>query len=237
MKILIVEDEFIIAESLIQSIQGLGYECLEPERTFEDAIVAIETHHPDMIILDIGIEGDKTGIDLGHIINKRYNIPFIYLTSYTEKAIIQQAKVTEPYAILIKPFQSIELFSAIELAIYNYSLKQNKPIESLNKVLETSIFIKQKREYHRINFRDIIYLRSDSIYIDIFTNTDKYIVRDSLDEYLKRLTTEFIRVHRSYIININYIRKMDSTHVYVGDIKIPIGKKYKPDFFNQFKLN
>jgi len=92
MKILIVEDEFIIAESLIQSIQGLGYECLEPERTFEDAIVAIETHHPDMIILDIGIEGDKTGIDLGHIINKRYNIPFIYLTSYTEKAIIQQAK-------------------------------------------------------------------------------------------------------------------------------------------------
>ena len=237
MKILIVEDEFIIAESLILSIQDLGYTTLEPKRTYEEAIEAIEQDAPDMIILDIGLAGDKSGVDLGNKINTTYNIPFIYLTSQTDKNIIQQAKVTEPYAILIKPYHDLELYSAIELALYNYSLKENKPIKAINKVLENSFFIKQKREYHRIDYADIVFLQSDSIYIDIHTQTDKYIVRDSLEDYLQKLPEGFTRVHRSYIVNINYVKKMDSTHVFVGEHKIPIGKKYKLDFFNQFTFN
>ena len=237
MKVIIVEDEFVIAETISNSIKELKYEVLEPVSNYTEAIELIEKESPDIGILDIQLSGRKTGIDLAQVINEKYHFPFIFLTSKTDLFSLQEAKLTEPYAFLVKPFNKHELHASIELSLYNYSQRKHRHIAALNKVIKDCIFIKQKDQYIRLNYSDILYLQSDSVYIDIYTLQDKtYTIRASLNEYIDQLSVQFMRIHRSYIINVSNITKVDLAYVHLLDHKIPIGKKYKQSLFKKLNI-
>src|SRR6266542_2526152 len=124
LKVLIVEDELIVAEDVKYHLVKMGYTVTGIASTYDNAVQLIGFTNPDLILLDIMIKGPKSGIDVGRYLNENQcNIPFIYLTSLSDKKTVEQAKETHPNAYLLKPFRAENLFAAIEIAIENAASK------------------------------------------------------------------------------------------------------------------
>ncbi|MBK7762734.1 MAG: response regulator transcription factor [Bacteroidetes bacterium] len=151
-KILIVEDEPLIAEDIAFVLKKNDYHVSGIAYYEEDAYVELEKN-PDMVLLDINLNGIQSGIRIAEIINEKYQLPFIYLTSYSDKYTIEKAKHTEPSGYLVKPFSDAGLYSAIEIALFNHAqkIKQKFPELSLsiiNKHLQQPI---SDREFELLN--------------------------------------------------------------------------------------
>jgi PAS domain S-box-containing protein len=117
-RILIVEDEAVVAENLEMAISDVGYDVVGRAASADDAINAAIEHKPDLILMDIVLIGNKTGIDASYEIKEKLDIPIIFLTAYSDLEFIDRAKNTEPYAYIVKPFQEAQLFASIEMALY-----------------------------------------------------------------------------------------------------------------------
>ena len=227
-KILIVEDEIIIADNIADALEELGYEILEPANTYSEAIQTIEEEQPDIAILDIQLTGRKTGVDLAEKINLDYKFPFIFLSSNSDKLTLEDVKKVEPQAYLVKPFNKGELYTSIEVALYNFAKQKEKTLDDTNLVIANALFIKQDKTFLRLNFKDILYLKSDHIYINIhLTNGKEYTVRGSLNSYAEKLSTSFFRTNRSYIANLDYLNQIQVNTIQVDEEVVPIGKKQR----------
>lgn len=119
-RILVVEDEIVIADDLCLVLEKLGYEVLEPAITYREAITRFDEEPIDLVMLDIQLKGKKTGIDVANYISGRSNIPFIYLTSYSDQKTLDLAKATLPYAYIVKPFEAADIMTAVEIAFANH---------------------------------------------------------------------------------------------------------------------
>ena len=119
-KILIVEDEVIVAKDIQISLENLGYEVCGHAVSGQDAISLCETKNPDIVLMDIVLNGPLDGIETSEIIRSLFNLPVIYLTAYSDEATIQKAKITEPFGYIIKPFEERDLKTTIEMALYKY---------------------------------------------------------------------------------------------------------------------
>ena len=235
-KILVVEDEIIIADNICDALEDLGYQALEPAINYTEAIQRIEEEIPDIAILDIQLSGIKTGIDLAKKIRESYNFPFIFLTSNSDAATVSEAKEVMPPAYLVKPFTKDELYTSIEIALHNFSKKVGE-VNDNNFIIKDSIFVKEKGYYTKIFFKDILYLKSAHVYIEIFIKDNKKIViRTSLNEILEKLSKNFIRVHRGYIINTTYLTQITNTSVKILNNELPIGKKFKEEIVKKINL-
>ena len=235
-KILIVEDEIIIADNICDILEELGYQALEPAINYTEAIETIEKETPDIAILDIQLSGSKTGIDLANTINQKYNFPYIFLTSNSDSATISQAKQVTPSAFLVKPFTKEELYSSIEIALFNFTKKVGQ-INDENLIIKDALFLKDKGVYIKIHFNDIIYLKSSHVYVDIILKDGRVqVVRISLNDVITKLSEKFIRVHRGYIINLDYLEQIDNASLKINKEIIPIGKKYKETILDKINL-
>ncbi|QOD60136.1 response regulator [Polaribacter haliotis] len=235
-KILVVEDEIIIADNICDALNDLGYNALEPAINYTEAIATIEAEKPDIAILDILLSGKKTGIDIAKKINEKYKFPFIFLTSNSDALTINQAKEVMPPAYLIKPFSKEELFSSIEIALHNFSNKIGN-VNDDNLIIKDSLFIKDKGFYIKINFDEILYLKSAHVYIEMILKNDvKHVVRKSLNDILESLNDNFVRIHRGFVINTKYLEKINHTSVKIKNEEIPIGKKYREDIVKRINL-
>jgi DNA-binding LytR/AlgR family response regulator len=235
-KILVVEDEIIIADNLCDVIEELGYQALEPALNYTEALEFIEEEKPDIAILDIQLGGKKTGIDLAKEIIKNHNFPYIFLTSNSDEQTIREVKALNPPAYLIKPFTKEELYASIEIVLHNFS--EIKPI--ITKQSETSLnslFIKDKGVYKKVLLEDVLYLKSEHVYTELFLkNNRNQLIRTSLNSIINKLNSNFIRVHRSYVINIKFLDEINSTSLKINGNIIPIGNTYKNDLFNKLNL-
>lgn len=229
-KVLIVEDEIIISHGIKLSLQNNGYNVIGQAINYTEAIEFINSQNPDIAILDIKLSGRKTGIDLAEEINKKYEIPFIFLTSNTDKLTVEEVKQVNPSAYLVKPFEDTEIATSIELALYNYAKRNEKAFSQDNLIIKDCLFVKVEKSFIRVDFSDIFYLKSAHIYIEIFlTDGTKHVVRGSLNEYINKLTRHFFRCHRSYIINVNFVSRINPNAIIIKDTEIPMGKKNKEE--------
>lgn len=119
-KILVVEDEAIVALSLVESLKRLGYTPSGPVSSGESALKEAEKERPDLVLMDIRIKGELDGIETAAKMTERFSLPVIYLTAYTDDATLSRAQLTEPHGYLVKPYQERELRSAIEIALYRH---------------------------------------------------------------------------------------------------------------------
>jgi PAS domain S-box-containing protein len=124
--ILVVEDEAIVAANIEMRLQSLGYCVPAVVDSCADAITAIDSVHPDLVLMDIRIAGPIDGVATAGIIRSRYEIPVIYLTAYTDDETLQRARQTEPYGYIHKPFEVGELRTAIELALYKHAVERER---------------------------------------------------------------------------------------------------------------
>ncbi len=127
-RVLIIEDDPIIAEDIKEMLTTVNYSVVGIGYGKEDAIELIDKTKPDLILLDINLSGDYEGFEIANYINKSRKIPFIYLTSYSGKEILDKAKNTMPMGYIVKPFNERELYSTVEISLFNFS-KFMLPIE------------------------------------------------------------------------------------------------------------
>ncbi|AYV55311.1 histidine kinase dimerization/phosphoacceptor domain -containing protein [Leptospira kmetyi] len=123
-KILVVEDEIIVAVNLGQKLKKLGYELVGITSSGEEAIQKAEENHPDLVLMDINIEGNLDGIETAEVLRNRFHTPVIYLTAYADENTLDRAKKTQPLGYIVKPFESDQLRSSIEVALYKNEIEQ-----------------------------------------------------------------------------------------------------------------
>jgi len=124
--IIVVEDDEITALNLSLSLQKHGYQVLAVCDNSDDALQKIEQYNPDIVIIDISLDESNDGIELAKDVRRKFNIPFIYLTSYSDDEIISQAKLTEPYGYIVKPFDPNSLHASIQMAIFKYEMENER---------------------------------------------------------------------------------------------------------------
>jgi PAS domain S-box-containing protein len=121
-RILVVEDEGIIAEDIRMSLRDLGYDVFAVVATGEEAVRTAEASCPDLVLMDVVLQGDMDGIEAANRIRSSLGVPLIYLTAYADDKMLERAKITEPFGYLIKPFRDRELHSTIEMALFKHEL-------------------------------------------------------------------------------------------------------------------
>ena len=152
-----------------------------------------------------------------------------------DKETVNLAKSERPSTFLVKPFTKDELSAAIEVALFNYSGNSHQQKENAL-VLSEYLFVKENKMSHKIYYKDILYIQSDHIYMDLFyTNGKKQTVRGSLNEYIEKLGKSFYRCHRSYIVNIDYLAQFNKINLTTGNVEIPIGAKQGTELLEKLK--
>ncbi len=231
-KVLVVEDEIIIADNLCDTLEELGYDVTEPAINYTEAFIIIEDEKPDIAILDVQLSGKKTGIDVARRIRSDYDFPFIFLTSNTDTSTINEAKDVRPSAFLVKPFSKEELYASLEIALSNYSKKKDDALKAENKFL----FVKSKGVYVKVYLNDILYLKSDHVYVKfVIKSKEDILVRVSLNDVSTSLSSSFLRVHRGYIVNLRHILEVSNNSITINNEEIPIGNKYKETVMKYLK--
>lgn len=236
-KIGIVEDEMIIALGIANTLQELGYDVTEPAGSYTEALHMIATEKPDLLLIDIQLSGYRDGIDLAASIRADTGIPFIFLTANADQATVKKAKDVYPQAYLVKPFRKDDLYTAIEICLHNHATPGAKKEATANYIIRDAIFIKQGGMLQKVRIEDILYLESDNVYVNVYTVDDKLLVRNTLQEYIALIgLPSFVRVHRSYVVNINHIQSIGAEYLIINKTKIPISRSLRDNLFNYLKL-
>jgi len=123
-RILVVEDEVIVADDIRRSLQNLGYDVTSIASSGELAIKKVEENTPDLVLMDIMLRGKMDGIEAASQIKSRFDIPVVYLTAYSDENIMERAKITEPFGYLVKPFRDREVQINIEIALYKNKIER-----------------------------------------------------------------------------------------------------------------
>ena len=145
-RILIIEDEPLIAEDIASYLSDIDFDIAGIAHDSETALDYLALRNPDAVLLDIQIKGSKDGIDLAKIINEKYDLPFVYLTSHSDKGTIERAKVTMPYGYILKPFDERDLITSLEMAVYRHAQQHrgnNISLNDVNQQLETPLTQKE----------------------------------------------------------------------------------------------
>lgn len=239
--VLIVEDDIIETLRLENCLEELGFKVLPAADNVKDALGIFYSADPDIVLIDINLKGDKDGIELGsHITsNQKYEKPIIYLTSLQDNQIFQRAKATNPHAYLIKPVDPRSLQHSIELALQQFAgNKYGFSNNSLDKgiVNKDYFFVKKGKKMVRLGINDVNYIEVESKYCTLFSENEKYLVRMSLIDLLNFLpSSNFQRVNRNYVVNLNKIKEFDleDMNVLIGKSLLPISPKYKKELIKK----
>lgn len=235
--IMVVEDESIVAKDIQQSLKKLGYNVVDICSTADSAVASAKEKKPDLILMDIMLKGDKSGIDAAEEIKEELNTPVVFLTAYADESTLNKAKITEPYGYIIKPFKEVELNTTIEMAIYKHGKVQEmkKERDLLYAMVESQncgdiLFIRSNAKYVKINLQEITYIEALKDYVTIHTVTDKYVIHSTMKDIENKLpSAAFIRAHRSFIVRIDKIYTFDHMNLTMEHDKkvIPVGGLYK----------
>jgi PAS domain S-box-containing protein len=123
-KIMVVEDESIVAEHIRRSLLNMGYSVTSVVSSGALAIKDVEDKSPDLVLMDIVLDGEMDGIETAKVIRSRFNIPIVFLTAYSDENILERAKITEPFGYVIKPFNNTILRINIEIALYKHKMER-----------------------------------------------------------------------------------------------------------------
>lgn len=245
-KILIVEDEAIVAKDISVCLQKIGYEVMGTFAKGEKALLFLEDNKPDLVLMDIMLAGKISGIDASASINSTYDIPVVFLTAYADEQTISKAKITEPYGYVIKPFKEIDLRTSIEMALYKYKKEKEKlagieisGFDRPSPISNEFIYVKSNSKLVKVQNANILFVEALKDYVIIHTDKEKYTIHSTMKEIEKKLPSEmFMRIHRSFILNLKKIKSIDSSIVLIEETekKIPIGGSYRENLFKKLNL-
>lgn len=239
-KLLIVEDEMIIAANISLQLSQLGYEVTGIVPRGEEALIHVKENPPDIILLDINLKGELDGIETAREMQRTQNIPVIYLTANIDDVHFNRAKGTHPYGFIAKPFKKLDLQRAIELTVSQIKVAnvENTPgnPKEENLKLNDCIFVRHLNSMVKIEIKNILYIEAERNYCRIYSNNKEYLVVMTLKEMDKKLPSKhFLRVHRSYIVNISKVEVVATTHLVIDKKAIPVTRSLKEELLNRLQ--
>jgi len=239
-KILIVEDEMIIGANISLQLSKLGYEVTGIESRGEEALRHVKQHKPHIVLMDIQLKGNLDGIETVKLMQKEINIPVIYLTANADQEHFDRAKSTNPYAFISKPFKKLDLEHAIELVIDKLNPKQKEAQEedlcASPFVQVDSIYVRRNERMIKIMIKDIYYFEADRNYCKIHAKNKECLLVMTLKEIDDKLPQEhFLRIHRSYIVNLSHVDEVAGSHVVIGRKAIPLSKSLRGELMNRLQ--
>jgi DNA-binding LytR/AlgR family response regulator len=222
-KVLLVEDEYELALNIRDILEFSDYEVVGIFQNADDVISYLYSNDlPDLILMDILIQGDKDGIDLTYYIRDKYDIPIVFLTAYSDQSILERIAKVLYDGYILKPFNKERLISTVYLALEEFKSNKNKKRRTLN--------IREKGFIVPVPEEEIMFLQADGLYTKVITKSKKYVVRDILKDIGEKLSEDkFIRVHKSFLVNIDKIQSINSKEICIDDHVLPIRRGlYKP---------
>lgn len=241
-KILVVEDEMIIAANISMQLTEMGHEVIGIIPRGEDALNHIKRNRPDIVLIDIQLKGELDGIEIAQKMQEHHNdLAIIYLTANADEANFNRAKLTHPYAFISKPFQKLDLQRSIELTIHQLKYNILNPSNgSLSKtstfVLKGCLFIRHHETMVKVDIKNILYIEAERNYCRIFSSEKEYLLVTTLKDMDKKLPEKhFFRIHRSYIINLSRIDEIAGTHVVISRKAIPMTRSMRPELLKRLQ--
>ena len=232
-RIIIVEDEPLIAEDLRGHLEEMGYAVVAVCDNALDAVSEIAAHAPDMVLLDINLGDGADGVQLADKINARHQVPFIFVTSHSDPSTLERVKAVRPAGFIIKPFDENDLRAQIEIALARYAANvdptQTPTAEQRDDfVIADSIFVRDKGKLVKVAMNDIHYAQADDNYVTLHTPARKYVITSSLSAMEGRLNSpHHLRIHRSYVVDLRRITAVEEGYVRIGAERLPVGKTHK----------
>lgn len=234
MNCIVVDDEPLAREEMI-SLIGETSE-LKILGNFSNAPAALnflETNKVDLIFLDIQMP-QVTGLEFAQQIPKETLV--IFTTAFSQFAL--QSYELDAIDYLLKPIEKSRLTKAIQKAVtYQNLLSENTLKNSVEATEKSFLLIKSDRRFYKIKFEEIKFIEGLKDYVVIHTQTQKLITAMNLKTIYQKITAEsFLRVSKSYIINLNYIHSFDNHTIYIEDFEIPLGEIFKSEFFEKYSI-
>jgi DNA-binding LytR/AlgR family response regulator len=246
--VLVVEDENIVAKDIQQSLLKMGYKVIGTASSGEKAKEILKENQPDIILMDIMLKGNMSGIDTAEYVKDIYDLPVIFLTAYADENTLSKAKITEPYGYILKPFKEIDLHTSIEMALYKH--KKTSELKKENEIYATLLdgnnsadflFIRAKAKLVKIKMVDLFYVEALKDYVTFHTASGDYTIHATMKDIEQKLPgKQFIRVHRSFIIRIDRIVSLEQAQgiLYLENDTNPIsiGGSYKDELLKRLNF-
>lgn len=218
MNAIIVEDELIIADHLAQILSSLNINIIDIIENLADAEKSL-TKAPDFYFLDIRLSNNQNGIEFGKTLNN-LGIPFIYVTANNELEILKKAIATQPTSYITKPFKERDVIAAVELI--KLKAKASKYLQIIT-----------PKGVKKISEQEILYCEAEGSYVKIVTENGTFIQRMTLKKTLEMLSDDFVKIHRSYVINKHKISSFKSNVIFINNHQLPISRAYKDIITNK----
>lgn len=220
-KCIIVDDEPLAISLLTSYVQQIPFfELVFSTENPIEALEYIQNNHSDVIFLDIQMP-ELTGINFMKVVGIKQK--YILTTAYSEYALEGYEHNIVDY--LLKPI-SFERFRKCALKVQERLLFPKE---------DSFFFVKSSGQQHRVNFNDIIYIESIKDYVNIRTVNEEYIVLDTLKSMERQLPDKFVRIHKSFIINMDKIKSIGVKKLMLSDQEIPIGNSYRASLLEKLK--
>ena len=259
-RLLLVENEPLAARLLTVLVRGLGYEPVGPVATAAEAINLFRESQPpvEMALLDIGLDGERDGIELAQELRASRPLPIIFLTSFADEATFGRAKLARPAAYLLKPYDAAALQHALELALLNYAAGHAAPLPGTlageaeehsdddlqlhwghDVLLSDCLFLRDRGRLVKVRLTDIQYVEADNKYCTLVTTTGRYLSRQPLRELALELSPrQFVQIQRGYLVNVDFIESFDEgqTAVVVAGTTLPLSRSYREALLHRLRL-
>lgn len=227
LKVLIVEDEILIAEHIKDHLLQFGVQEISMAHNKNTAIAMLESEKPNLVLLDMHLQEPLDGLDLAKLIDTELKLPYIFITANSDMLVITEAVQTNAAAYITKPIKQSDLFAAIQLSL-----------KSVSSSTEKHLLIKDGYSVQKIVIDDIQYVESNGNYLNIITKHQKHLCRQSMDWLQAQLPeAQFMRIHRSYFVNLNLVQKASSKFVYLNNLELPISRTYLPKVQEYLKIS
>jgi len=225
-KVLVIEDHPLTAKDLSEIISSHGMIVTGMAKNHQEALLSVEQSSPDVLLVDIKLKGGDDGIELVEMLLPEKCMPVIYLTANSDKETVDRALQTKPAAFLTKPYDEKDLIIAIEVAFNNHCLEV-----LTNEIVDSPfVFLKAGDKFEKVRTDEINYLEADGSYSKFITKEKEYFLSGSLNQVSNKLgNPAFIRVHRSFVVNIDSVTGLDNNYVFIGEKAIPVSRSYRAD--------
>lgn len=235
--ILIVEDDMIIGANLSLQLTKLGYEITGILSRGEEAVDHVLKNAPDILLLDINLKGTLSGIDTATSIQQFMDIPVIYLTANSDAKTFEKAKATHPRAFITKPFNKLNLQRTVALVEERLKEegKEAQVVTGMH-VLNDRIFIRHNSMMEKLLLADILYVEADRNYATVVTASKKYLLSSTLKVLEEKLPKAiFLRIHRSYMVNVFKLDVVGDSHIEIDRKVIPISRSHKNELMGRIQ--
>ncbi len=239
-EIVVVEDEFPIAEDILTHLERQGYRVTDVFDFAEKALPVLQHKLPDILLVDIKLLGDMDGIQLVEKLQKNAKFPLVYITANSDLATYERARKTCPNAFLVKPFSHLNLLAAIDLALRNFadrvtptSIERPLPghVPETLPWINQNLFTRTNNRHKKITPDEILFIEASGSYLHIQTITERYTLSQNLSQFQKKTPLQnLVRIHRSYLVNVDKVDSFEEYSVFVHTHKLPLSDHYRADF-------